>query len=90
MVERFGSWDRQNLHFTLRNQAEEEKSCVLAMQFGAPGTAPERLGDVRVKDLLSAVALQATPARDTGEMHAPVTLKPKQTAVISVSCGGEQ
>ena len=85
IVERFGSWEKRDLHFTLRNQAEQEKSCTVTIQLVALGAKREDLDSISVKDLISDFRAdgKATGAEDG--IGFQLTLQPVHTAVISVS-----
>jgi len=84
IMERYGSWDKGNLHFTLRNQAEEEKTCSVTIELVALGAKAKDLVGVSVEDILSGSAIQAKPDASAGSVTLELRPRPARTTVISV------
>ena len=84
MIERFGDHSEQNLHFTLRNEAQEPKKIELRLDAEALGLWNEpELGLWLMRDAKTHVKLAA---KTTGKQWtAALTVAPRDTTVVRVA-----
>jgi hypothetical protein len=83
-IERFGYWDKSNLHFTLRNNGEKEERFSVTIQAGRLGAAGKELGDISVRELASNSLLAANTNDKTVVLELSMVLPPKETAVLQI------
>ena len=63
-LERFGSWEAGDLHFTLRNQSPERRRGAVRVMLGKARGAAQALGRAVVTELLSGRQLSMEPAQE--------------------------
>ena len=83
-VERFGSWRRGNLHFTLRNQSVERSDTTVRVQLGALGAASGELNRAKVVDMVTQKQLGAGAIADEGILAVNLALDTFDTRIVQV------
>jgi len=88
LIERFGYWDRGNLHFTLRNVGNQPAQFTVTLDPSDLGATASALQQATYRELLAA---RAVPAQRDGAGQT-VTLRlalgAKQTGVVCVTAAG--
>jgi len=87
-VERFGYWEKNNLHFTLRNEGDKEKKFDVTVSLCKLGAKPDDLAAVAVKDVLTGSALSSKSDAKAGTITFSFKLPPNDSGVVSVLPGG--
>ncbi len=82
LVERFGSWTKNNLHFTLRNNGEKEQLCSINVQMTNLGIKPGQLQKLAVRELVSGAVAPAKVDAKAGVVELNISLRSKDTAVL--------
>lgn len=81
-VERFGSWENNDLLFTLRNNGEKEQACTVNIQAAKLGAGPSQLERLAARELVSNVAPKLAADEKAGVIALTMTMCPKDTAVV--------
>jgi hypothetical protein len=77
LIERFGSWEENNLHFSLRNAGEKAASFSVLVE-APPGT------EAAARELVSGAEIAGKANEKTGALEYIMTLPPKETAVLRI------
>ena len=88
LIERFGSWRKGDLHFTLRNVAAEAKTATVRLELAGLGATARDLGAVVVTDLVSGVNLPVKRVGEGESVEFDISLEPADTAVVAMTDGG--
>ncbi|MFZ2644374.1 MAG: hypothetical protein WA117_25520 [Verrucomicrobiia bacterium] len=83
-VERFGSWARNNLFFTLRNNSEKEQLCNISVQAADLGMKPGQLQKLAVHELVSGTVVAAKVDAKASVVELAISLRAKDTAVLKL------
>ncbi len=84
-IERFGYWEKGNLHFTIRNSAPEERKATVKAELAK--LEEGKTHDVAylvVQEVISGARLPARASAAPGEVEFDINLKGYDTTVVSV------
>ncbi len=84
LIERFGSLEKNNLHFTLRNSDDKEQTCAIRIQAARLGTKAGQQQKLAVRELVSGNNATLKATQDAGVMELTLSLRAKDTAVLKV------
>ena len=84
-IERFGYWDKNNLHFTIRNSTPEERKATVKVHLAQ--LANGKMSDVEsllIEEVISGARLPARVSAEAGKVEFDIGLKSYETTVVSV------
>ena len=83
-LERFGSWQSDNLHYTLRNPGDKpQQVTVTVLPFGTV-TANAELAGVEARDVLAQSPMRASVDKASGSVQFTLTLAARDTAAVKL------
>ena len=88
LIERFGSWQANNLHFTLRNQSDADKKATVRLELGRLCATTADWGRVRIAELASQQPLHAKVLPREGVVEFEVSMPAYDTWVVHASSAG--
>lgn len=81
-IERFGRWEAQNIHFTVRNAGKEKRNALLRVAIGPMGVSKARAPQLAAVDLLSGRSLAVTSGDESAVIECP--LGPGETVAVAI------
>jgi len=84
-IERFGSWEKGDLHLTIRNFGEKVEKFVVTVQLAKLGATQHKLDKVAAKELISGSVVPVKAKMETGCVEFSMSLPAKETAVVKLS-----
>jgi len=87
-IERFGYWEKGNLHFTIRNSTPEERKVTVRVQLAKlAGSRMPHIKKVVVADMVEGQRLPLTQSERKGEVGFVLNMKGYETRVVAVRGG---
>ena len=87
-VERFGSWTKRDLHFTLRNQTPKPRQAAIRVMSAALGIPSADSGRVHISEVLSGAKLSPTASAAREFIAFDAAIQAFDTWVVSVGLPG--
>ena len=84
LIERYGYWEKRNLHFTLRNTGDKEQAFSVTIHAARLGAEAKDLATIKVRELLSGAAIASKAGEPPTTLQLSMSLPPKDTAVLKI------
>lgn len=81
-LERFGSWETNTLHYTLRNPGDQPEQVTVTVQPSNSTADRGGLAAAEIRDLLAQSAVPTTAGKTPGCLEFTLTLPARDTAVV--------
>lgn len=84
-IERFGYWDKNNLHFTIRNSTPEERKVTVKVQVSKlAGRKTTDMQSIVVEEIIEGQQLAVKPCKKKDEIEFELNIKSYTTVVVNV------